>query len=95
MPVPIIMNFQVKKSPLTRGKPLRSPLKELKSIKKARKPWVTMEDTALVQFVALHKDKQATEAEWPAMKAQVEYWTEAAIYIKQTASTEHLREGTC
>ena len=39
--------------------------------------WSTEEDTALVQFVALHKDQQATEVEWPAMKALHEYWYNA------------------
>ena len=85
--------MQVKKSPVTRRRPLFSPLKELKNAKKARKPWGMAEDTALVQFIALHKDKQPTEAEWPAMKVNHEYWGEAALYIQQTAGTGHLREG--
>ena len=37
---------------------------------------------------------QPTGAEWPAMKAQHKYWSEAAQFIKDTAGTEHLREGT-
>jgi len=68
-----------KNSPLVRGKPLCSPLRELEPTKKSRKPWTATEDAAFVQFVALHKDKQPTEAAWPAMKAQHEYWTEAAM----------------
>ena len=58
---------QIKKSLLTRRKPLFSPLKELKISKKAKRVWSTQEDTALVQFVALDKDQQASEAEWPAI----------------------------
>ncbi|KAL9984498.1 hypothetical protein ACROYT_G006798 [Oculina patagonica] len=42
----------VKKSPLTRRKPVFSPLKELRPEKKKRKPWTTPEDSALVQFIA-------------------------------------------
>lgn len=48
-----------------------------------------------MQFVALHKDKQATDVEWPAMKAMHLYWYDAAKYIKQTACTQHLRNGIC
>lgn len=70
-----------------------SPLKELKISKKARRVWSTQEDTALVQFVALHKDQQASEAEWPAMKSTHAYWSDAAKYIKQTAGSGYLREG--
>lgn len=70
-----------------------SPLKELKIKKKNRKAWSLQEDTALVQFVALHKDMQLTNVEWPAMKAQHEYWSEAARYIQQTTQTDHLRDG--
>ena len=47
-----------------------------------------------MQFIALHKDMQPTGAEWPAMKAQHKYWSEAAQFIKDTAGTDHLREGT-
>lgn len=47
-----------------------------------------------MQFIALHKDLQPTGAEWPAMKAQHDYWSEAAQYIKDAAETEYLREGT-
>ena len=71
-----------------------SPLKELKSSKKPRQAWSAEEDTALVQFIALHKDQQSTDAEWPAMKAPNIYWSDAAKYINQTAGTKHLREGT-
>ena len=81
-----------KKSPLVRRKPLCSPLRELEPTKKSRKPWTATEDAALVQFVALHKDKQPTEAPWPAMKAQHEYWTEVAM-LNRTAGTQHLRAG--
>lgn len=70
-----------------------SPLKELKISKKAGRVWSTQEDTALVQFVALHKDQQASEAEWPAMKSTHAYWSDAAKYIKQTAGSGYLREG--
>ena len=70
-----------------------SPLKELKIKKKNRKAWSLQEDTALVHFVALHKDMQPTNVEWPAVKPQHEYWTEAAQYIQQTTQTGHLREG--
>ena len=55
--------------------------------------WSTEEDTALVQFLALHKDQQATEVEWTAMKALHKYWYNAVQYVKQTADTKHLRDG--
>ena len=73
----LVCCIQVKKSPPTRGKPFFSPLKELKIKKKNRKAWSLQEDTALVQFVALHKDMQPTNVEWPAMKPKHEYWTES------------------
>ena len=75
------------------GKPLYSPLKELKSSKKARRIWSVEEDSALVQFVALHKDQQPSDVEWPAMKQEHAYWSDASKYLKETAGTEHLREG--
>lgn len=87
------LNTQVKKSPQTRLKKLVSPLKVLKSPQKKREPWSKKEDSALVQFIALHKDMQPTDVAWPAMKAHHFYWTEAAQYIKDTADTENLRQG--
>ena len=54
-------------------------VKGAKPTKKSRKPWTAAEDAALIQFLAVHKDKQPTEAAWPAMKTQHEYWTEAAM----------------
>lgn len=83
------LNTQVKKSPQTRLKKLVSPLKVLKSPQKKREPWSKKEDSALVQFIALHKDMQPTDVAWPAMKAHHSYWTEAAQYIKDTADTEN------
>ena len=71
-----------------------SPLKQMKAPKRKRESWSVKEDSALVQFIALHKDMQPTDVEWPAMKANHHYWTEAAQYVKDTANTKSLREGT-
>ena len=37
-----------------------------------------------MQFIALHKE----------YSTGVQYWSEAAQFIKDTAGTDHLREGT-
>ena len=44
------------------------------------------------QFVALHKDLQPTENEWPCMKPNHPYWLEAAKFIEQNAKGSHLRK---
>ena len=52
-------------------------------LKKARELWEMAQDTALVRFIAPHKDKLPTKVEWPAMKVNRECWAEAALYIQQ------------
>lgn len=60
--------------------------------KAKRLVWRPEEDVALVQFVALYKDTQPTDKEWPAMKAYHPYWTNAAQFIQTTAKTPYRRE---
>ncbi|KAL9982315.1 hypothetical protein ACROYT_G004343 [Oculina patagonica] len=55
-------------------------------------PWSLAEDRTLVEFIALHKDAQASENEWPAMLAEAEYWSMAARYIKSAAGVQYLRK---
>ena len=68
-----------------------SPGKIRKSPKKYL--WSNAEDLATVQFTALHKDQQASDQEWPAMRAEAEYWSEAAQYIQSATGTKYLRKG--
>lgn len=37
----------------------------------------------MVEFVALHKDLQTSDSEWPAMNADNEYWVKADEFVKQ------------
>ena len=50
-------------------------------------PWSVKEDKALVQFVSLFKSEQPTESTWPAMKVPHSYWSKAAAFIAETASS--------
>ncbi|CAC5375848.1 unnamed protein product [Mytilus coruscus] len=69
-------------SPL-KGTTYKSPPK-----KKRRQPvWTQKELCSLVEFVALHKDLQSFENEWPAMNADNVYWTKASDFIKQTCGS--------
>lgn len=68
-----------------------SPGKIRKSPKKYL--WSNAEDQATVQFIALHKDQKASDQEWPAMRAEAEYWSEAAQYIQSATGTKYLRKG--
>ncbi|CAC5378338.1 unnamed protein product [Mytilus coruscus] len=69
-------------SPL-KGTPYKGPPK-----KKRRQPvWTQKELCSLVEFVALHKDLQSSENEWPAMNADNVYWTKASDFIKQTCGS--------
>ena len=54
-------------------------------------PWFEAEDQDTVQFIAMHKDEQATDNEWPAMRAEAEYWSLAARYIKSSTGVQYLR----
>ena len=65
----------------------------LKFKKRTRIKWVREEDAALVQFVALHRDLQPTDLQWPAMNPDDQYWKLAAAYIKEISGTKHLRKG--
>ena len=58
-------------------------------------PWSEAEDRATVQFIAMHKDEQATDNEWPAMRSEAEYWSLAARYIKSSTGVQYLRKGKC
>ena len=55
--------------------------------------WTEVEDRAAVQFIALHKDEQASESEWPAMRAETDYWSLAARFIKSASGSKYLRKG--
>ena len=70
---------------------VRSPAKKQRSPKKV--PWTSAEDLALVQYIALHKDEQATEKEWPAMRAESDYWLQAAQYVQSATGVQYLRKG--
>ena len=58
-------------------------------------PWSEAEDRATIQFIAMHKDAQATDNEWPAMRSEAEYWSLAARYIKSSTGVQYLRKGKC
>ncbi|CAG2230903.1 unnamed protein product [Mytilus edulis] len=75
-------NRRVVFSPL-KGTNYKSPPK-----KKRRQPvWTQKELCSLVEFVALHKDLQSSDNEWPAMNADNIYWTKASDFIKQTCGS--------
>ena len=58
--------------------PIRSPPK-----KKSREgPWTDNEMRSLIEFVALYKDLQASESEWPSMRPDHDYWSKKAEYVK-------------
>ena len=43
--------------------------------------WSQAEDSALVEFVALHRDEQPNSDKWPAMRESNPYWEKAASYV--------------
>ena len=52
------------------------------------------EDTALVQFVALHEDLLTEAMLWPSFGARHTYCSEAAKYLNETVrSVYHSRSG--
>ena len=65
-----------------RRKTLHSPRHLTFSPKrKSKVAWTPKEDCSLVQFIALHKDLQPTDNEWPCMKPNHPYWLNAAKFI--------------
>ena len=57
-------------------------------------PWTLAENTALVQFVALHEDLLTEATIWPSFEARHTYWSEAAKYLNETVrSVSHSRSG--
>ena len=57
--------------------PIRSPPK-----KKSREgPWTDNEMRSLIEFVALYKDLQTSESEWPSMRPDHVYWSKTAEYV--------------
>lgn len=40
-----------------------------------------------MEYVALHKDTQSSESEWPAMNADNNYWTDASKFIMMSCGT--------
>lgn len=68
--------------------------KLLREKKRTRINWPHKEDVALVQFVALHKDLQASTIEWPQPSPESDYWDKAADYIQQVAGTPYRRQGS-
>ena len=76
---------------MRRARFVTSP-KALKSPEKfTRRPWGSAEISALVQFIALHKDDSGKE--WPSMRAEHIFWKRAATFIKETAKTSYMRAG--
>lgn len=55
--------------------------------------WTKAEDLALVQYIALHKDEQTSDIDWPAMRAEADYWIKAAQYIKSASGVHYHRKG--
>lgn len=49
--------------------------------------WSYAELCSLVEYVALHKDTQSAESEWPAMNADNNYWTDASKFIMMSCGT--------
>lgn len=60
-----------------------SPLKFKSSVKR-RRSWTTSEETALVQFVALHQEYLPIVKSWPSFGSKNAYWEEAAKYVNQS-----------
>lgn len=69
------------------------PLKFSSSQGKRRWPWTTAEDTALVQFVALHQEYLPANKSWPSFGAKNAYWKEAANYVNQSTKSSISRSG--
>lgn len=83
-------------SPCIRGVLQRSIVVTSRSPRKClvkKYPWSDAEDRATVQFIAMHKDEQATDNEWPAMRSEAEYWSLAARYMKSSTGVQYLRKG--
>lgn len=70
-----------------------SPLKFASSPGKRRRPWTVAEDTAIVQFVALHQEYLSADQCWPSFGAKNAYWKEAANYINQSLNSAVPRSG--
>lgn len=71
-----------------------SPLRFRSSPGKRRRPWTTAEDTALVQFVALHQEYLPASKSWPSFGAKNAYWKEAARYVNESTKSSIPRSGT-
>lgn len=83
-------------SPCIRGVLQRSIVVTSRSPRKClvkKYPWSDAEDRATVQFIAMHKDEQATDNEWPAMRSEAEYWSLAARYMKSSTGVQYLRKA--
>lgn len=61
----------------------RSPAKSPQKKKRREGPWSAKEIRSLIEFVALHKDIQSTENEWPSMRPEHTYWEKAYEYVKR------------
>ena len=64
-----------------------------RSVHVQRIPRTAKEDTTLVQFVSLYKDKQETDSVWPEMKSCHQYWTKAAKFIQESVGSALARKG--
>ncbi|XP_021363622.1 uncharacterized protein LOC110456905 [Mizuhopecten yessoensis] len=70
-------NRKLSWSPVKRT-PVRSPPK-----KKSREgAWTDDQVRSLIEFVALHKDLQTSDSEWPSMRSDHVYWIKAAEYVQ-------------
>ena len=63
--------------------PQKSPPKK----RSRNRTWSQQELRSLVEYVALHKDAQNSENEWPAMNDDNNYWFKTSEFIKQTCGT--------
>ena len=70
-----------------------SPLKFASSPGKRRRQWTVAEDTALVQFIALHQEYLPADKCWPSFGSKNAYWKEAANYINQSLNSPVPRSG--
>ena len=50
-------------------------------------PWFREEDSAMIQFVSLHKDLQEIDREWPSLRVSHPYWEEPNTFLTKSCGT--------
>ena len=59
-----------------------SPLRRLSTPRKNQRSWSRAEESALIQFIALHRSEQHdVTSEWPGMKVDHQYWGMAKEFV--------------